>query len=69
MSGPPIRQARKASGLSQQSLAQHIGVSTMAISKYERDLIQPSRAVTNRLRTALQLDAAFDARAEPVALA
>ncbi|MBI4640018.1 MAG: helix-turn-helix domain-containing protein, partial [Candidatus Tectomicrobia bacterium] len=51
--GKRIKQARLAAGLSLRQLADEVGVSAMAISKYERDLDVPSSGVLLRLARAL----------------
>ena len=55
MIGARIKQARIASGLSQEALAQQLGVSTMAVSKYERDAMNPSSDVLIKMSGALQV--------------
>lgn len=55
MLGARIKQARTAAGMSQEALAKHAGVSTMAISKYERDAMNPSSEVLLRLADALDV--------------
>ena len=55
MIGERIKQARQASGLSQQALAEKVGVSAKAISKYERNLDTPSSDVLLRLGQALDV--------------
>lgn len=64
MIGERIRQARQASGLSQQALAEKVGVSAKAISKYERNLDTPSSDILLRLAQALgvRLDYFFRTR-------
>ncbi|MEN4042519.1 MAG: helix-turn-helix transcriptional regulator, partial [Anaerolineaceae bacterium] len=57
--GERIKQARKASNLSLRKLAEEIGVSAMAISKYERDQDVPSSGVLLRLSQALQVKIDF----------
>ena len=56
--GGRIKQARKASNLSLRKLADKIGVSAMAISKYERDQDVPSSGVLLRLSQALKVKVA-----------
>jgi transcriptional regulator with XRE-family HTH domain len=51
--GQRIKQARKANNLSLRKLADRVGISAMAISKYERDRSIPSSAVVIRLADAL----------------
>ncbi len=51
--GERLKQARRAAGLSLRDLADQVGVSAMAISKYERDLDVPSSGVLLRLAHAL----------------
>ncbi len=53
MIGERIRQARKASGLSLRALAEKVGVSAMAISKYENRQSTPSSGVLLNLAQAL----------------
>ncbi len=53
MIGERIKAARRMAGLSQRALARQVGVSAMAISKYERGLDVPSSAVLIRLARAL----------------
>ncbi len=53
MIGDRIKQARMASGLSLRALAEKVGVSAMAISKYERDESVPSSGVLLSLAKAL----------------
>jgi len=57
--GQRIKQARKANNFSLRKLAEKIGVSAMAISKYERDLDVPSSGVLLRLSQALQVKVDF----------
>jgi len=51
--GERLKGARRAAGLSQRALAEMVGVSVMAISKYERGLNTPSSPVLIRLAQAL----------------
>lgn len=53
MLGDRIRQARQAAGLPLRVLAQEVGLSAMAISKYERNEITPSSGVLLALAKAL----------------
>ncbi|MDT8405048.1 XRE family transcriptional regulator [Sulfuriflexus sp.] len=55
MIGERIQQARKASGLSLRALAEKVGVSAMAISKYENNQSTPSSGVMLALAKALQV--------------
>ncbi len=48
-----LAQSRKSTGLSLRPLADQVGVSAMALSKYERGLITPSPPVLSRLAQAL----------------
>jgi transcriptional regulator with XRE-family HTH domain len=57
--GERIKQARKANNLSLRKLAEKIGVSAMAISKYERDLDVPGSGVLLRLSQALNVKLDF----------
>ncbi|NPV30275.1 MAG: helix-turn-helix transcriptional regulator, partial [Firmicutes bacterium] len=53
MVGERLRLARRAAGLSLRELANRVGVSPQAISKYERGLDIPSSGVLLRLAEAL----------------
>lgn len=53
MLGSRIKQGRLAAGLSMRELAQAVGLSAMAISKYEHDQIKPSSETMLRLGKAL----------------
>lgn len=53
MLGERLRGARLMAGLSQEELAERAGVTKMAISKYERDIMQPSSRVLMKLSKAL----------------
>ena len=55
MLGDRIKQARIAAGLSQEALAKQAGVSTMAISKYERDAMNPGSEVLLKMAGALHV--------------
>ncbi|PKM09216.1 MAG: transcriptional regulator [Gammaproteobacteria bacterium HGW-Gammaproteobacteria-4] len=55
MLGSRIKQGRVAAGLSLRELAQAVGLSAMAISKYERDQIKPSSETLLRLAKALDV--------------
>lgn len=55
MIGARIKQARAAAGLSLRDLAGQVGVSAMAISKYERGETKPSSDVLLRLSKALDV--------------
>lgn len=57
--GQRIKQARKANNLSLRKLAEEIGVSAMAISKYERDLDIPGSGILLRLAQALKVKVDF----------
>lgn len=65
--GSRIHLMRKARGMSQRALANEVGVSAMAISKYERDLARPSTTMLMRLSTAL--DTTVEALIRPDAVA
>ena len=58
MLGSRIKQGRVAAGLSLRDVAEAVGLSAMAISKYERDVIKPSS------ETLLRLAKAFGVRTE-----
>jgi len=66
--GVRIRAARAMAGLSQRSLAEQVGVSAMAISKYERDLDAPGSAVLLRLAKSLRVGLEYFFRPTAVAL-
>jgi Zn-dependent peptidase ImmA (M78 family)/DNA-binding XRE family transcriptional regulator len=55
MIGERIKIARRTAGLSQRALAEAVGVSAMAISKYERELDVPSSDVLLHLAQALNV--------------
>ncbi len=57
--GQRIKQARKINQLSQRHLAEMVGVSAMAISKYERDLITPASDMLMRLAEVLDVSIDF----------
>jgi Zn-dependent peptidase ImmA (M78 family) len=57
--GERIKQARKAGRMSLRGLAEKVGVSAMAISKYERGLMTPGSAVLMRLAQALDVSAEY----------
>jgi Zn-dependent peptidase ImmA (M78 family)/DNA-binding XRE family transcriptional regulator len=57
--GERIKQARKAENLSLRKLANEVGVSAMAISKYERDQDVPGSGVLIRLSQALNVKTEF----------
>jgi len=66
--GGRIKQARKAGNFSLRKLADEIGVSAMAISKYERDQDVPSSGVLLRLSQALQVKVDFFFRPSTVSV-
>jgi len=55
--GKHIRQFRKVAGLTQEELAQKIGISTMSIRRYENGERIASRATIDAIAAALQVDA------------
>ncbi len=57
--GERIKLGRKSSGLSLRALAEEVGVSAQAISKYERDQDVPSSGVLLRLARALGVRVEF----------
>ncbi len=59
MIGERLRAARKMRGMSQRALAQRAGVSAMAISKYERNLMMPGSETLLRLAQALNVRLEF----------
>ncbi|MEN6481709.1 MAG: helix-turn-helix transcriptional regulator [Anaerolineaceae bacterium] len=66
--GGRIKQARKASNFSLRKLADEVGVSAMAISKYERNQDVPSSGVLLRLSQALQVKVDFFFRPSTVSV-
>src|SRR5665647_1275646 len=66
--GQRIKQARKAGNFSLRKLADEIGVSAMAISKYERDQDVPSSGVLLRLSQALKVKIDFFFRPNAVSV-
>jgi len=66
--GERIKIARSTQGLSLRALAEQVGVSAMAISKYERDLDVPSSGVLLRLAQALEVKVEFFFRRQEVQL-
>lgn len=66
--GGRIKQARKAGNFSLRKLADEIGVSAMAISKYERDQDVPSSGVLLRLSQALKVKVDFFFRPNAVSV-
>ncbi|MBE3598721.1 MAG: ImmA/IrrE family metallo-endopeptidase [Limnochordaceae bacterium] len=66
MLGERLRLARKASGLSLRDLAQRVGVSAQAISKYERGLDVPGSAVLLKLAASLGVRPDYLLRPQPV---
>ena len=54
-----LAQSRKSTGLSLRPLADQVGVSAMALSKYERGLITPSPQVLSRLAQALGVSVSY----------
>ena len=68
MIGSRIERARHAAGLSQRALAEQVGLSAMAISKYERDEITPGSDVLLRLAKALAVRVEYFFRTESVEL-
>ncbi len=66
MLGERIRSARIMRGLSQRELARRVGVSAMAISKYERNLDIPGSEVLLKLAKALGVHIEFFLRSERI---
>lgn len=66
--GPRLKQARKANRLSQRDLADKVGISAMAISKYERGLDTPSSGVLLRLAQALEVSLDFLFRPQTISV-
>ncbi len=66
--GARIRRARHAASLSQQSLADEVGVSKMVISKYEQGKAAPSSGVLLRLAKSLGYPAEYFLRPVSVSL-
>jgi Zn-dependent peptidase ImmA (M78 family)/DNA-binding XRE family transcriptional regulator len=63
--GQRIKQARKANQLSQRGLADRVGISAMAISKYERDMDVPGSVILLRLAQSLGVSIDFFFRPMP----
>lgn len=57
--GPRIKAARLIRRMSQQALADAVGVSKMAISKYERGLINPSSKMLIAIAAATDFQMSF----------
>ena len=57
MLGTAIRQAREEKGMSQERLAEELGVSRQAVSKWERGLGYPDVSLINDLSSILGVDA------------
>ena len=55
--GERIRRARENRGISQEKLAEYVGVSRQAVSKWEKDLAVPTPDNISRLEQALELEA------------
>ncbi|MFU8832821.1 MAG: helix-turn-helix domain-containing protein [Wenzhouxiangella sp.] len=68
MIGNRIIRARKAAGLSQRDLARQLGLSAMAISKYEREQVIPGSEVVLRLAKALGVRVEYFFRTEEARL-
>lgn len=66
--GERIKQARKANNYSLRKLADEVGVSAMAISKYERDQDIPSSGVLLRLSQSLKVKVDFFFRPRTVSV-
>lgn len=66
--GERIKAARLMSGLNQRELAKRIGMSAMAISKYERGILIPNSSVLLKLGNALGVHVSYFFRRRPVAL-
>ena len=66
--GGRIRLARKAAGLSQRDLAAVCGLSAMAISKYENDLMMPRSSALVAIADALDVSIEFLLKASEVKL-
>ncbi len=69
MLGARIKQGRLAAGLSQRELGRAVGLSAMALSKYENDQIKPSSDALLRLGKALGVRTEYFFREPAVALA
>lgn len=66
--GERLKQARLAAGLSQRALAEHVGLSAMAISKYENSQMSPGSDVLLRLARALNVKVGYFNRPLQVAV-
>jgi len=63
--GGRIKLARKANEMSMRALAERIGISAMAISKYEQGLMNPTSEVLIRLANALSVKVEYFFRPSP----
>lgn len=68
MIGPRIHRARTAAGLSLRALAEHVGVSQTAISKFEKDQLTPSSPALLAIARACDVRVEYFFRADTVAL-
>lgn len=68
MVGERIKQARLAAGLSQRETAKLAGLSAMAISKFERNLVTPTSKTFARLASVLDTRIEFFFRTDDIAL-
>lgn len=66
--GERLKQARVARGLSLRQLAERVGVSPMALSKYENDRVRPSAGVRQRLCEVLGVKPGYFTRPQQVTL-
>ncbi len=66
--GGRLKAARRAAGLSLRALADEVGVSAQAISKYERDMDVPGSAVLLKLARALDVKVEYFFRTRQVTL-
>lgn len=57
--GVTIRELRELHGLSQQALAERVGMSLPAVSQWEREIIRPKRSTASKIDAALNADGAI----------
>ena len=66
--GDRLKMARSKAGLSLRALAQCVGVSPMAISKYERGLLVPGSAMLIKMANALSVKPDYFFRSNVITL-
>jgi len=63
--GTRIREVRRARGLTQRQLAQHVGISVRMLRAYEKNKRTPDDKTLHRIADALEFPAHFFLRGEP----